>query len=257
MTEPITAHVFRYDPAVDAEPYYVTYEVPWQDETDPTNKMTGMQVLQYINDEIEPISYDCGCIYGLCGRCSMTIDGQPGLACWTVFDPGTEHTFEPLQGFPIIHDLVIERKTMAERFVLPDSRNKSVNPIADIKDIGYTLYWDLLERINLCRECLCCYSTCNALQLGKAWDTYLGPGGMMQIALRYYDPHDEANRVEQAAFSGVFDCVQCGNCTAVCPAGIPIAETIAVLQEEAEKAGLKPDDTSAVANRIAEAMQSA
>ncbi|WP_461185917.1 2Fe-2S iron-sulfur cluster-binding protein [Adlercreutzia sp. CNCM I-6216] len=258
MSDSITAKVFKFDPVVDSEPHYETYEVPWlTDEEDPTNKMTGMQVLQYINDEIEPISYDCGCIYGLCGRCSMTIDGEPGLACWTTFDRGTSHTFEPLNGLPIVKDLVVEREEMAKRFVLADARNKTVDPVTEIKDIDYDLYWNVLERMNLCRECLCCYANCNALQLGNAWDTYLGPGGMMQIAQRYYDPHDQANRVEQAAFSGVFDCVQCGNCTTVCPAAIPIAETIAMLQQEAEKAGLKPADTSAVSNRIMESMQNA
>ena len=256
MTESVTAKVFRFDPSVDAEPYYETYEVPWQDETDPTNKMTGMQVLQYIYDEIEPIGYDCGCIYGMCGRCSMTIDGTPGLACWTTFDPGSTHTFEPLQGMPVVKDLVVDRSALLDRFVQPDSSNKSVNPVKDIKDIDYDLYWDTLERMNCCRECLSCYSNCQALQLGNAWETYIGPGAMMQIAQRYYDPHDESNRVEQAAFSGVFDCVQCGNCTLVCPAGIPIHETIKMLQDEAEKAGLKPADTSQITTRIAESLRS-
>ncbi len=241
MADSITAKIFRYDPTVDEEPYYSTYEVPWVE--DPTNKMTGMQVLQYIHEEIEPIAYDYSCISGLCGRCSMVIDGIPGLACWTTLEPGT-HTFEPLTGFPVIKDLVVDRSAIKERFTDTEPYNKTVNPISEIKDIDYDLYWETLERINMCRECMSCYASCQALQMNNAWEKYIGPGAMMTIAQRYYDPHDEANRVEQAAFAGVFECIQCGNCTNVCPAGIPVAETIAVLQKEAEAAGLKPEAKS-------------
>jgi succinate dehydrogenase/fumarate reductase iron-sulfur protein len=239
MAESITANVFRYNPSVDAEPSYSSYEVPWEGDDDPTGYMTGMQVLNYIYDNIEPIGCDYACTAGLCGKCAMMIDGKPGLACWTVLEPG-EHTFEPLTGLPIIRDLKVDQGALYDRFVDVDLENKTVNPIEKIKDIDYELYWNTLERMNMCRECMCCYATCSALQIGKKWETFIGPGAMAGIGQRYLDPHDESDRISQAAFSGVFECIQCGNCTAVCPAAIDVKEIIGQMQAAAEKKGLKP-----------------
>jgi succinate dehydrogenase/fumarate reductase-like Fe-S protein len=63
---------------------------------------------------------------------------------------------------------------------------------------------------------------------------------MQQIYLRHIDGQDQSNRLEQAVYSGVFECMQCGNCTTVCPALIPAAENIKSMMDEAEAAGLKP-----------------
>lgn len=237
MADVIKAKVLKYNPAVDAEPAYATYEVPFDaDET--TGKMTAMQVLQHIYDEIEPIGYDYACVSGLCGRCSMMIDGKACLACWTTLDPG-EHTFEPLAGLPVVRDLKVDKRAVYERYVGTNLANQTVSPIKEIKDIEYDLYWNTLERMNMCRECMCCYASCSTLQAGH-WESYAGPGALMQIGMRHLDPHDEADRVAQAVFAGAFECIQCGKCNEVCPSAIDIAGTIKMLREAAEERGMKP-----------------
>lgn len=237
MAESITAKVYKYNPAADAEPSFATYEVPFDaDET--TGTMTAMQVLQYIYDEIEPIGFDYACVSGLCGRCSMMIDGVACLACWTTLEPGS-HTFEPLNGLPVVRDLKVDKHAVYERYVETNLANQTVNPITEIKDIDYDLYWNTLERMNLCRECMCCYASCSTLQAGN-WESFAGPGAFMQIGMRYLDPHDEADRVAQAVFAGAFECIQCGNCTNVCPSAIDIMGTIKMLRDAAEERGMKP-----------------
>ncbi len=171
----------------------------------------------------------------------MMIDGTAGLACWTCLEPG-EHTFEPLKGLPIVRDLKVDKRGLYNRYVSTNLANQTVNPITLIKDIDYELYWNTLERMNLCRECMCCYASCSALHMGNAWETYAGPGAMVQIGMRHLDPHDEADRVAQAVFAGAFECIQCGNCNAVCPSAIDIMGTIKLLQEAADQRGMKPAD---------------
>ena len=117
--------------------------------------------------------------------------------------------------------------------------NQTVAPVARIKDIDYGLYWETLERMNMCRECMCCYASCPALQEQGLWETYAGPGAIVQIAQRHLDPHDEADRVGQAVFAGAWNCLQCGACTEVCPSGIDVAGTIKLLRDAAEERGLK------------------
>jgi len=64
---------------------------------------------------------------------------------------------------------------------------------------------------------------------------------MAQIAFRHLDPHDDADRVGQAVFSGIWKCIRCGLCSSVCPAQIDHVKLFTLLQDEAEARGMKPD----------------
>ena len=145
----IIAKVFRYDPTVDEAPYYKTYEVELAE--DGSGIYTGLQVLHAINYEYEAIAYDHDCSSGFCGRCAICIDGKPGLARWTPLEPG-EHTFEPLPGFPIYKDLLVDKTKARKQFVNIDSSIKTVDPIVNLKDIDFELYKETLDRLNMCRE---------------------------------------------------------------------------------------------------------
>ncbi len=234
----ITAKIFRYDPSVDEEPHYSTHEVEWID--DGTGIMTALQVLHAINYDEEAFGYDHNCSSGLCGRCSMLIDGKPGLACWTPLEPG-EHTFEPLPGFPVIKDLVVDRSKARQQFVNVDTTIHTVDPIVTLPDIDYELYWETLERLNMCRECMQCYAVCPVLKDGNN-TRFVGPGAMGQIAQRYFDTEDQSDRLGQAVFSGLWDCTLCGECTAVCPSGIKHVELFQKMQEDARERGLVPSE---------------
>lgn len=237
MADVIVAKVFRYDPSVDAEPWYATYEVDWVD--DGTGIMTGLQVLQAINYDQEQIGYDFCCRSNLCGRCSMLIDGRPGLACWRALEPG-EHTFEPLPGFPVIKDLIVDRSRAYEKFVEANVSIKTVDPIINMPDIDYDLYWNTLERLNMCRECMCCYSVCPKLQNNGDWQNFAGPGALMAVAQRYLDTEDQSDRLMQAVTMGLFECDLCGECVGVCSSHIQITDIVKQMQADAEERGIKP-----------------
>lgn len=232
--EIITAKIFRYDPSVDDEPRYETYEVPWKDF------ITGLEVLHYINENFEAIGYDYCCRSGLCGRCSCTIDDVPGLACWRTLQPG-EHVFEPLKGLPVVRDLVTDHSSIMQKLVESRLAVQTVKPITEIANLDRDLYWETLEPVNMCRECMSCYAACPALQEENKWESFIGPAAMAQIALRYFDPQEEGDRVQQAVFSGLWDCTLCGECSKVCPSYINHVKIFEVLQKAAEERGLKPD----------------
>lgn len=229
----VIAKISRFDPSVDAEARFETYEVPWKEF------LTGLEVLHYVNENIEPIDFDYCCRSSLCGRCSMLIDGTPKLACWVSLEPG-EHTFEPLPGFPVIKDLVIDHSHIMTKMVETGLAVKTVEPITELPNIPYDLYWNTLEKLNMCRECMCCYAACPVLQKDNKWDSFIGPAAMAQIALRFLDPKDQGDRATQAAFAGIFDCTLCGECMKVCPAKIPHVTVFQELQKAAEEKGLKP-----------------
>ncbi len=229
----VIANIFRYDPSVDVEPAYKTYEVPWEEY------ITALQVFHYINENIEPIGFDYCCRSSLCGRCSCMINGRPFLACAAALEP-KEYTFEPLTGFPVIKDLVVDHTPVMTKMVAAGLATQTLEPPKTLGNIPYDLYWNTLEPLNMCRECMCCYTVCPVLQEENKWESFIGPAAMAQVAMRYLDPKEQGDRVSQAAFSGIFDCTLCGKCAAVCPAEIPHVKLFEMLQNAAIERGLKP-----------------
>ncbi|MBU1209316.1 MAG: succinate dehydrogenase [Proteobacteria bacterium] len=101
----ISVKVFRYNPAVDPEPHYQTYEVPLE------KGMSAMNALDYIYQNIDGTLayYDhAACDLGICARCVGMIDGQAALFCQTVIQGDV--TLEPISKSRVIKDLVVEKK---------------------------------------------------------------------------------------------------------------------------------------------------
>ena len=100
----VKATVFRYNPDIDKYPTYRTYEVPWKE------KGLAIQILKTIYVDLDRTLafryYACG--HKVCNGCMMTINGKPAHACFTMVNPGDEITLEPMKGYPIIRDLVVD-----------------------------------------------------------------------------------------------------------------------------------------------------
>jgi succinate dehydrogenase/fumarate reductase iron-sulfur protein len=105
MTEkPIRLKIFRYDPDEDHIPTYKTYEVPWKEG------LLLLSALKYIRETLDETlafrDYCCQC--GWCTSCMMTVNGKGMRTCLILLKPGDQYTIEPMKGFPIIKDLVVD-----------------------------------------------------------------------------------------------------------------------------------------------------
>jgi succinate dehydrogenase/fumarate reductase iron-sulfur protein len=264
MADSVTINIMRFDPSMDEKPHLETYVVPWQGASpdEVTDLMSLLQGLDYIYDNLAQIAYDFNCGAGLCGRCTIMVDGKPKLACWTKLEKGGNYTIEPLQGFDVVRDLIVDKRSTYDKYVRSDVEVQSRTPLTIPADIDYDLYWNVLEKFNLCLECMCCYAVCPKVQEGVT-DKFIGPGAMMQIGMRYFDPFDEGDRAWQAAFSGVFECDLCGKCSSVCPASIDIVSVMNDLQKAALAEGVSaqpaviPASLLAASQQIAEAKAAA
>lgn len=97
----IKVRIFRFTPSEDREPYYQKYEVPI------VSGMSVIDILDYIYDNLDStLAYysHSACHRGVCGRCTLTINGKPSLACQTIISE--DATIEPLPKFKVIRDLV-------------------------------------------------------------------------------------------------------------------------------------------------------
>src|SRR5256714_5697611 len=91
-------------------------------------EMSFLEMLDVVNEELiakreEPIAFDSDCREGICGTCSLTINGEahgpdhPGAACEVYmrrFKDGATIVVEPFRAkpFPLVKDLVVDRSTL-------------------------------------------------------------------------------------------------------------------------------------------------
>jgi succinate dehydrogenase / fumarate reductase, iron-sulfur subunit len=96
-----TVKIFRFDPSSDKGPRYETYEIPqevWKDRQ-------VMHVLQYIYQNLAPgLSFRESCYQGLCGCCTVRVNGKPVLSCDAL--ASQEMMIEPLHKDKVVKDLI-------------------------------------------------------------------------------------------------------------------------------------------------------
>jgi succinate dehydrogenase/fumarate reductase iron-sulfur protein len=245
----ITATVFRYDPSTDETSHYEDYEVEWHEG------LTVLETLRYIHENYEPLAFDYSCRGMSCGLCAMKVNGTPVLACGRQIGKGEDVTVEPLDRFPVVRDLIVD-KTPVHNRILSDSpqfmrTTPLVNPVKMSQES--TLYASALQ---MCRGCMLCMSVCPAIEQ-SGFDGYAGPYVMTRLAQRYYDEREgqQGMRLAQLVDEGLFNCLECGTCTSVCPKGSIIAEDgypftfidhvkyFTELKQAARDAGLEPKET--------------
>jgi len=93
--------VFRFDPAVDKEPKYDTFEgITFED-------CSVLEVIQTIYEEREPsLAFRQGCLNGTCVSCAVVVNGRTVLACQKLAEK--EMVIEPHPKYKIIKDLAVD-----------------------------------------------------------------------------------------------------------------------------------------------------
>jgi len=216
--------------------------------------MSFLEMLDVVNEELtlrgeEPIAFDHDCREGICGTCSLVINGKPhgphrGVAtCQTYmrsFQDGEEIVVEPFRArsFPLIKDLVVDRKAFdrimqAGGFVsvrtggAPDA-NATVVP----KEVA-ELAMDAAQCIG-CGACVAACKNASAMLFvaAKVSQLNLLPQGQPERFRRVL------GMVEQMDAEGFGGCSVTGSCEAVCPKQISL-DFIAKLNRDYALALLK------------------
>lgn len=101
----ISIKVLRSETDTEKDPYYQDYAVPVEKD------MTVLQALEYIYENLDSSlgfrRFCCGIQF--CNSCLMSINGQTAHACLAKLEK-KEYVLEPLRGFPVIKDLIVELK---------------------------------------------------------------------------------------------------------------------------------------------------
>ena len=192
-------HIQKYDPSVDDAPYVKEFDVEYHD------KMTVLEALVAVNDGQEPIVFDYSCRGRTCGRCAMALDGQPCLACVTLVDERGDNLIEPLPGFPIVRDLIVDKTVMTSRIADIMVRQRAFPlELEEVQAPVDPVIYGKIDPLEHCARCGVCVAACPVVStLGPK--EYIGPAGMIAIGLRHYDPFDQGDRVVQAVQNGLWN----------------------------------------------------
>lgn len=204
---------------------------------------------QLINEGKAPVAFDHDCREGICGMCSMQINGEahgPDRGVTTCqlhmrkFKDGDTIYIEPFRakGFPVIKDLVVDRSAFdriqhAGGFVSVNTTGNSqdANAIPVPKDDA-----DKAFDAATCIGCGACVASCkNASAMlfvsAKVSQFALLPQGKVEAKNRVL------NMVEQMDKEGFGNCTNTGACEVECPKGISL-ENIARMNREYLKASI-------------------
>jgi succinate dehydrogenase / fumarate reductase iron-sulfur subunit len=213
-----------------------------------------LEMLDIINERLlirgeEPIAFDSDCREGICGTCSLTINGEahgpdhPGAVCelyMRKFRDGQTIVVEPfrVKSFPIVKDLVVDRSAL-DRIVQAGgfiSARAGSAPEANSVLIPKTES-DVAMEAAACIGCGACAAACpngSAMLFTAAKVSHLAflPQGQPERGRRVL------RMVGTMDAEGFGNCTNTYECEAVCPAEIS-ASFIAKLNREYARASLR------------------
>ena len=221
----ITLEVRRYRPEKEAEPSWQSYEVPFRAD------WMVLDALNYIKDHLDgSLSYRWACRMGVCGSCGTLVDGEPVLTCATYLEsllPGPVRV-EPLNGFPVIRDLVGDLTDFLEKLqsVKPWIVRENERPLAEGEYLQTPEELANYAQYSMCINCMLCYAACPIYELEPE---FIGPAAIA-LAQRYnMDSRDEGTQERTDVLSqhdGIWACTFVGECSAVCPKNVDPAGAI-------------------------------
>lgn len=203
--------VYKFNPATDLKPYYVSGEVPFEEG------MTALHALKYFNENVEHVNYDFSCRGRLCGRCAMMLNGEPTMICTKKLED-KDYTVEPLPGFQVIRDLIVDKHPLDDRISAISARIRVEPFTAETLKADRTTYTDDIMwktyGAEFCARCGVCNAGCPIMAVNHG--EFIGPAGLLAIAYRHMDPLDQGDRVMEAVSNGLFHCIECGKCDELC-----------------------------------------
>jgi succinate dehydrogenase / fumarate reductase iron-sulfur subunit len=222
--------IYRWNPDDGANPRYDTYEL----DLDTTGPMV-LDALIKIKGEIDPtLTFRRSCREGICGSCSMNIDGTNTLACTqAIGDIKGEVQITPLPHMEVIKDLVPDFKHFYAQYASIKPWLQTVTPApANEERLQSVADRAKLDGMYECILCACCSTSCPSYWWNS--DKFLGPAVLLAAYRWLADSRDEMTGERLDALEDPFRLYRCHtimNCSNVCPKGLNPAHAIAEIKK--------------------------
>jgi succinate dehydrogenase / fumarate reductase iron-sulfur subunit len=227
----LTLKIWRQKNATDTGGF-ATYKVD-----DVSKDMSFLEMLDVLNEDLtikgeDPVHFDHDCREGICGTCSLYINGKPHGPLQTTtcqlhmrsFSDGQTVTIEPwrAKAFPIVKDLVVNRSAFDRIIQAGGYVSVGTGGVPDANEIPIPkTIADLAMDAAQCIGCGACVAACkNASAMlftsAKVSQLALLPQGQVERKTR------AEKMVAQMDAEGFGACTNTGACEAECPKGISI-----------------------------------
>lgn len=226
--------------------------------SDVSPDMSFLEMLDVLNESLiekgeEPVEFDHDCREGICGSCSLQINGEPhgpdrGITTCQLhmrkFKDGDTIYIEPFRAkaFPVIKDLIVDRSAFdriqqAGGYISVNTSGNTVDANAiPIEKHDADRAFDAATCIG-CGACVAACKNASAMLFtsAKVSQFALLPQGKVEATDRVL------NMVRQMDLEGFGNCTNTGACEVECPKGISL-ENIARLNREYLRASISPAD---------------
>ena len=190
-----------------------------------------LDAIMYIKNNVDPtLTFRRSCREGICGSCSMNINGTNTLACLTPIDQ-KEFNIDPLPHMSVIKDLVVDLEPFFEQY-------KSIKPYVVTGKKPKKEHIQLpedrkkLDGLYECILCACCSTSCPSYWWNS--DKFLGPAILLQAYRFIVDSRDKNKKERLKQLNDAFKLYRCHtimNCTKTCPKGLNPAKAISEIKK--------------------------
>jgi succinate dehydrogenase / fumarate reductase iron-sulfur subunit len=222
--------IYRYDPDAGENPRVDVYDI----DLDTCGPMV-LDALIKIKNEIDPtLTFRRSCREGICGSCSMNIDGINTLACIkAIEDIKGDVKVYPLPHMSVVKDLVPDLTNFYAQYAsIKPWMQTDTPPPPDRERLQSKEDRDKLEGLEECILCACCSTSCPSYWWNS--DRYLGPAALLAAYRWIADSRDEATGERLDELEDPFKLYRCHtimNCTNACPKNLNPAKAIAEIKK--------------------------
>ena len=221
--------VYRWNPDDGQTPHIDTYFV----DRDDCGPMVLDGLIWIKNKVNSTLTFRRSCREGVCGSCSMNIDGLNTLACTLAMDDVKAPVkIYPLPHMEVVKDLVPDMSVFYAQYA-------SIEPWLQTQTPAPEREWrqghderGKLDGLYECILCACCTTSCPSYWWNG--DRYLGPAALLQAYRWIADSRDEASGRRLDELEDPFRLYRCHtilNCAKACPKGLNPAKAIAEVKK--------------------------
>ena len=191
-----------------------------------------LDALNYIKNNIDPtITFRRSCREGICGSCSMNVNGVNTLACLKPIQ-GKDLKIFPLPHMRVIKDLIPDLSEFYKQYksIKPWLRPKQKNSKKEILQSPEDR--KKLDGLYECVLCACCSTSCPSYWWNS--EKFLGPAILLQAYRFIVDSRDRDQKKRLEMLNDAFKLYRCHtimNCTKTCPKNLNPAKAISSIKK--------------------------
>jgi succinate dehydrogenase / fumarate reductase iron-sulfur subunit len=240
MPDKTVRFIIKRQPTPESPSHWEEFDLSWRPGM---NVITGLmdiaaRPVDRFGKPTSAVTYDSNCLEEVCGSCAMLINGRAAMACSALVHKLKQPIrLEPLSRFPVVRDIVVDRSVLFENL----KRVKAWVPVDGTYDLGPGPRVDPETQekaypLSRCISCCLCLEVCP--QVTKA-TRFVGAAVINQVRLFNEHPTGKALKTERLhammGDGGIHECAYAQNCVQICPKGIPLTTSIALVYGQVMK----------------------